>query len=128
MEEEVKKEPRKLGKGELAWYIIAGTIALLGIVFLTFGIIRDHLPVIASDNWILTSENAWLTNWSKMGYRWWGLIDIGVAVLIASIALTFYAKTGDRDSERALRRSQRINLEQATSTNEVVEVKAEDKK
>lgn len=127
-EKETENESRKLGKGELAWYIIAGIFATAGLTFLVFGILGSHLPVKASENWVLISEAAWLTNWSKMGYRYWGLILIGVATLIACIALGVYAKVGDRDKERAIRRQQRLILEaEPEAQPESVEVKAEDK-
>lgn len=113
--------PRK----ELVWYAIAVTLATLGLVFLVFGIIGSHLPVKASDNWVKNSENAWLVPWSKMGYRWWGLIILGVGLAIGIIALCVFARSGDRDSERAQRRAQRLALEDEEE--EVVEVEAEDK-
>jgi hypothetical protein len=113
--------PRK----ELVWYAIAATLATLGLVFLVFGIIGSHLPVKASDNWVKNSENAWLVPWSKMGYRWWGLIILGVGLAIGIIALCFFARSGDRDSERAQRRAQRLALEDEEE--EVVEVEAEEK-
>ena len=91
--------PRK----ELVWYAIAATLATLGLVFLVFGIIGSHLPVKASDNWVKNSENTWLVPWSKMGYRWWGLIILGVGLAIGIIALCVFARSGDRDSERAER-------------------------
>ena len=113
--------PRK----ELVWYAIAATLATLGLVFLVFGIIGSHLPVKASDNWVKNSENAWLVPWSKMGYRWWGLIILGVGLAIGIIALCVFARSGDRDSERAQRRAQRLALEDEEE--EVVEVEAEEK-
>ena len=113
--------PRK----ELVWYAIAATLATLGLVFLVFGIIGSHLPVKASDNWVKNSENTWLVPWSKMGYRWWGLIILGVGLAIGIIALCVFARSGDRDSERAQRRAQRLALEEEEE--EVVEVEAEEK-
>lgn len=113
--------PRK----ELVWYAIAATLATLGLVFLVFGIIGSHLPVKASDNWVKNSENTWLVPWSKMGYRWWGLIILGVGLAIGIIALCVFARSGDRDSERAQRRAQRLALEDEEE--EVVEVEAEEK-
>lgn len=100
----------KKNKKETAWYVFAALIGLTGIVFLVFGIVGDHFPGLYSDNWIASSENAWLTNWSHMGYRWWGIILIIAAAVIASIALTVFAKEDDRDSERMLRRQQRLAM------------------
>jgi len=132
MEENEKKTIKRgpLSGKELAWYIVAGIFATAGLTFLVFGIVGSHFPGKASDNWVIISENAWLTNWSKMGYRWWGLILIGVGTLIGCIALTVFAKVSDRDQERVIRRQQRLVLEQQVTekTAEAIEVKAEDKK
>lgn len=104
---------------ERFWYILGGFLAFAGLVFLIFGIIGDHMPVKASDNWVIYSQDMWLTNWSGMGYRYWGLILLGLGTLIAVIALTYFASSGDRDSERAARRAQRLALESEEA--EVVE-------
>ncbi|MCR5492017.1 MAG: hypothetical protein K6F32_07820 [Bacilli bacterium] len=99
---------KKLSKKEITFYVIAAVIGAIGLFSLVLGIVGEHLPVLASDNWILTSEAAWLSNWSHMGYRFWGLILIGAAVLLTCICLTVFAREGDRDTERALRRAQRL--------------------
>lgn len=100
-----------LKKKEIVCYCIAGFLAFVGLVFLVFGIVGDHLPVKASDNWILISEKAWLSNWSQIGYRYWGIILILVGAVFAAIVLTVSAKEGDRDTERAQRRAQRLAIE-----------------
>ncbi|MBO4540499.1 MAG: hypothetical protein J5736_00785 [Bacilli bacterium] len=120
---------KKLPGKELAWYIVSGSIALIGLVFLIIGIIGSHYPGKESDNWVVESENAWLTNWSNMGYRWWGLILLGVGVLLGVVCLNVFARGGDRDEERALRRQQRIALEkqaQEEAQPEVVPVESQE--
>ena len=96
---------------ERFWYVLGGFLAFAGLVFVIFGIIGDHMPVKASDNWVIYSQNMWLTNWSGMGYRYWGLILLGAGTLIAVIALVYFASSGDRDTERAARRAQRLAIE-----------------
>ena len=118
-----EKKAKKLSAKEIVWYVLAALLGALGLIFLVFAIVGDFLPVLASDNWVLQSEQTWLTNWSPMGYRYWGLILVGAGALIASIALNYFAREGDRDEERALRRAQRLALEP-----EVVDVEAEEKK
>ena len=113
---------KKIQGKELAWYIIAGIIALIGLAFVVFGIIGSHFPGKASDNWVVISENAWLKNWSKIGYRYWGIILLGIGAIIAAIALNVFARVGDRDEERALRRRQRLGEQ------ETIEVESEEKK
>lgn len=116
-----KDKKLKLPVKEIVWYSIAGFFGLVGLVFVIFGVLGSHLPLKDNGdlNWVLESENAWLVNWSKMGYRWWGLILLGVGGLIAIVSLTLFARVGDRDEERAARRAQRLALE-----NEPVEVTA----
>jgi hypothetical protein len=125
------EQPKKIAGKELACYIVAGSFTLVGLVFYIFGLIGKFYNGLASDNWVAISEQAWLTNWSKMGWKWWGLILIGIGVLIAIISLSAWAKVADRDEERNLRRQQRLVLEQnattGVSTENAVEVKTEEK-
>lgn len=121
-----EKKVRKLSGKEMAWYIIAGVLALVGLVFIVFAIIGDFLPVRASENWVAISEGAWLTNWSPLGYRYWGLILIAAGVLIAAASLNFFAREGDRDEERAARRAQRLAFDDDEPT--VIETPVEEAK
>ena len=105
-----EKKARKLSGRELAWYVVASAIALLGLIFIVFAIVGDFLPVLAEDNWVTNSESVWLTSWTPFGYRYWGLILIAAGGVIAVIALNYYAREGDKDEERALRRAQRLGL------------------
>ncbi|MBQ2070041.1 MAG: hypothetical protein II467_03835 [Bacilli bacterium] len=109
---------RKLSSKEMAWYIIAAILGFIGLVFIVFAIVGDFLPVLASENWVYVSEAAWLTNWTPLGYRYWGLILVGVGVLIAVAALNFFAREGDKDEERALRRAQRLAFQNEPIDNE----------
>ena len=102
----------KLKKKEIFWYALAGVIAVTGLVFVVFGIIGDHLPVLASDNWVRNSEKAWLIPWIHMGYRYFGIILVLIAAFVAMLSLTLFAREGDRDAERNLRRAQRLAIEQ----------------
>lgn len=102
---------RKSRKGEIIALSIGGAFIALALIFLSFGIAGDHFAGKASENWVSASEKAWLA-WSKMGYRWWGVIDLAAGALITVIALNATARTDDRDEERALRRKQRLMLEE----------------
>ena len=103
-----KKKKTSLPRKEIAWYVFDSFLAVVGLTFIVIGIVGDHLPVKSSDNWVLISEAAWLSNWSHMGYRYWGIILLAAGTLIGCTALTMFARSGDRDSERALRRAQRL--------------------
>ncbi len=120
-----KKPAKKLSVKELVWYSIAAFFGLAGLTFLIVGIVGEHLPVLASDNGILISEKAWLTSWSPLGYRYWGLILIGASALLAVVCLTLFAREGDRDSERALRRAQRLGIASEKATEVPSEPKGE---
>ncbi|MDO5330873.1 MAG: hypothetical protein Q4F15_05610 [Bacillota bacterium] len=102
-----EKSEKKISKGELAAYIVSGLLVLWGLTFLGIGIAGDHLPSLYSENWVYLSESYWLTNWSGMGYRWWGLIITLVGALVAVITLNVSARVSGKDSERANRRKQR---------------------
>ena len=54
-----------------------------------------------------------------MGYRYWGMILLGVGALIGVFFLAYFAKEGDKDAERALRRAQRLGKEVPTEVEEV---------
>ena len=107
-----EKKKTVLKKKEIFWYCLASLIGLTGLVFTVFGIIGDHLPVLSSENWIRNSENGWLVPWLGFGYRYAGIILIVAAALIAVLCLTLFAREGDRDAERNLRRAQRLAIEQ----------------
>lgn len=105
----------KIKKKEIVWYSIAGFIAFVGLFFLILGIVGENLNVLYSDNWILYSEPLWLSNWSGMGYRYWGLILFLAGSLLAIVCLSVFARETDRDSERASRRAQRLAMQNQAS-------------
>ena len=113
----MKEKTKKISKKEIVWYSIAGFIGFVGLFFLILGIVGENLPVVYSDNWILYSEPLWLSNWSGMGYRYWGLILLLAGSLLAVICLSVFARETDRDSERASRRAQRLGLEAVKEDN-----------
>lgn len=115
----MSKSNSKIKTKEMVVYTIASFIAFVGLFFLILGIVGEHLPVVYSDNWILYSEAIWLTPWSHMGYRYWGMILLGVGALIGVFFLAYFAKEGDKDAERALRRAQRLGKEVSTEVEEV---------
>ncbi len=120
--------PKKISNKELFWYVLAIIIGVLGLVSLVFGIVGEHFPGLYSDNWIAASENGWIKAWSGLGYRWWGIILIAIAVFITVVACNVFAKEGDRDVERALRRQQRLAMNKPAPAQEPVDVPTKDVK
>lgn len=110
--EEKKPFKLKISTKEFVFYLIAAIFGIWGLTFLIFGIIGSYLPVLESENWVSISEKAWLTNWSPWGYRGWGLLLMLIGCAIAFITLLVYARTSDKDVERANRRKQRLLLEE----------------
>jgi hypothetical protein len=108
-EEAETKNSKKLSKGEIFWTVLTSCLALAGLVMIVLGIVCDYLPGLASKNSILTAETAFVST-MKMSYRWFGVILISGAALIAVIYLNYYAKKSDIDEERALRRQQRLQV------------------
>ena len=123
------KSPKKISNKELTWYVIAIIIGVVGLTSLVFGIIGEHFPGLYSDNWIAAGEAGWIKAWSGLGYRWWGIILLAIAVFLAVVVGNVFAKEGDRDVERALRRQQRLAMSQQVIDNaEVTEKPAEEPK
>lgn len=117
-----KERKLQLSRKEWIVYSILLFIAFVGLVFVVIGIIGDYLPVVASKNWVRISEAAWLTNWSPLGYRYWGIVLLCGGLILFSLALVLFSRESDRDSERAQRRAKRLA---AMNQIEAEETKAE---
>jgi hypothetical protein len=109
MEEVTKTTTGKMSRGEIVWTCIAGAIGFAGLFMVVLGIVGDYLPLKASENWILLGESSF-QGVMKMNYRWFGVLLILFAALVSVIYLNYYAKKGDIDEERALRRQQRLQV------------------
>ena len=103
--EDVSKN--KLSKGEKVFIILDGILALGGLVMIVLGFIADFYPGKPEDNW---TGQAAFQNAMHLSYRWFGVILLLVAALIAVIALNGFARKNDTDNERALRRAQRLKI------------------
>ena len=123
---ETENEKSNLTKGEIVAYSFAALFLVAGLFFIILAIIGDHLPVKYDDNWIIQSSAA-VESWSKLGYRWWGLIFFSIGVLIGCISLSVFAGKSDRDTERVARRSQRLAINQASAPNGAIEATVTEK-
>ena len=103
--EDVSKN--KVSKGEKVFIVLDGILALGGLVMIVLGFIADFYPGKPEDNW---TGQAAFQNAMHLSYRWFGVILILVAALIAAIALNGFARKNDTDNERALRRAQRLKI------------------
>lgn len=97
----MKKGNRKAK--EIVWYVIAGMIALFGMVTLITGIIGEYLDSVYS---FITSIGL------GMSFQLFGSLMLILAALITLITLVVFAKRTDIAREREIKRAQRFNQEE----------------
>ena len=97
----------KNSRVEKVFIVLDGILALGGLVMIVLGFIADFYPGKPEDNW---TGQAAFQNAMHLSYRWFGVILVLVAALIAAIALNGFARKNDTDNERALRRAQRLKI------------------
>jgi hypothetical protein len=125
MEETKVKKQRKIGRWEIFWISFEGLAAFVGLFLMILGIVGDYLPVRYKYNWILQSETGWMKfSGSQITFRWFGFFFLIGAAILAVITLNYFAKAGDRNEERALRRAQRLQV-LSSSQEETPETKTE---
>lgn len=111
MEETKVKKQRKISGWEIFWICFEGLAAFVGLFLIILGIVGDYLPVLYKYNWILQSENGWMKfSGSQITFRWFGFFFLIGAAILSVITLNYFAKAGDRNEERELRRAQRLQV------------------
>ena len=103
--EDVSK--KKISGLEMAFIIVDGIIALGGLTMIVLGYIADYFPGKPEDNW--TGQASFMSA-MHISYRWFGVILLVAAAIIAAIVLNGFARKNDTDNERALRRAQRMKI------------------
>ncbi len=99
-----KQNINKIEFKELIWYFIAGVLAFGGVFMMIFGIIGHHMSGNLEQNFIKQAEKN-----IALDFRTWGIILLAAGVVIALIALVYFASKADRNNEKILRRQQRLN-------------------
>ena len=98
----------KFSKKELVGYIIAGVIALFGLVLIILGIVERNMDVVPSKNFLMQADlKVQAALGIELSFRTWGIIFMSLGVLIAVIILCVTGRKADREVERKLRRQQR---------------------
>lgn len=98
----------KFSKKELVGYIIAGIIAMFGLVLVILGIVERNMNVVPSKNFLMQADQKVQTALKiNLSFWEWGLIFMALGVIIAVIILCVCAKKADREVDRRLRRQQR---------------------
>ncbi len=90
---------KKLKVKELIGYIFAGILVFGGLGLFITSVVGYYLP---EGNGI---ESA---NWLGLGFKAWGLIALGVGLVLGLIFLLNNAKKADAEAERAAKRLARL--------------------
>lgn len=102
---------KKLKVGEIVGYVISALIGAFGLSLMITGLVGTYLPGPGSKNPVKVAEKAVIL-WSKidLGFSAWGAIFLVLGAFIALLVLLQYAKSIDREFEKAQRRAQRLGL------------------
>lgn len=115
----MSKKIGRFSRWEIFWIVLTSIIGFGGLFMLVLGLVGSFLPVLNSENWILSSQ-ATFKDATGLTYIWFGAIVIVIDAIVACIYLNYFAKRSDMDSERALRRAQRLKI--IAASEKVVEV------
>ncbi len=117
-----KNSTRKIGNWEIFWIVLSGILGIGGLFMLVLGLVGSFLPVLNDENWILLSQ-ASLEAATGLTYVWFGAIVLVLDAIIACIYLNYFAKRSDIDTERAIRRAQRLKIIAESEKVEAEEIK-----
>ncbi|MBO6280880.1 MAG: hypothetical protein J6M95_04840 [Bacilli bacterium] len=87
---------------EIVAYSILGLLGLWGLIYIALGVSCEFIK----HNSDLAIANNKL---GTLGFLYQGFIILGVAVVATTIVLLIFAKTSDRDYEKAQRRAARLS-------------------
>lgn len=111
------KRSLKLSPKEFVWYIIAGLLALWGLVYIVLGLVIDYGPLNVEQFPLRKVQQDFMA-WAGLSFFNWGLIILSIGAVLAVIVLCVFASSHDREVEKQNRRAQRkINL---NNTEEVI--------
>lgn len=114
------KKQRKISIFEIVWYAITGGVAIWGLVYVILGLVHAFYPSTLSNNPLNEANEQMIANFG-LGYLYWGLIILAIGVVAAIVVLCIYAKTTDREAEKANRRAARLAAANEASKPEVVD-------
>ena len=105
-EQGIKKERAKVFTGkQLFWFVFGVLISINAIIFLILGLINDYASLAYSP--FESPNNGMIAALSGIDFKWFGVITLILGTIIYSLALSFSAKTQEREQERVARRKQR---------------------
>ena len=100
----MKKKKLKLSLFEIIAYSALLLVGLWGLVYACLGFACEFVRYDSA----LAVANKNIKATFGLSFLWWGIIIMGIAVVIAIIILCIFAKQSDRDYEKAQRRAARI--------------------
>lgn len=113
----MKKKILKMSIFELVAYSALLLVGLWGLVYALLGFSCEFIYY-KSD---LYKANGIIHKTFGLNFLWWGLIIMGIAVVLAVILLCVFAKQSDRDFEKAQRRAARLKKSPVSEKPEVLD-------
>lgn len=105
---------------EIVWYSLTGLVGIWGLVYIVLGLFAQFYPATNGNNPLKKASDVIESNFG-LGFLYWGLIILGIAVVLAVIVLCINAKTADREVEKASRRAARLAAQVETPETNVVD-------
>lgn len=90
---------------QLFWFVLGVLITANALIFLVLGLINDYAPIAYSP--FETPNEGMKALLGGIDFKWFGVITFILGTIIYSLALSFFAKTQEREQERVARRKQR---------------------
>lgn len=120
----MSKKQLKVSPFEIVWYSLTGAVGLWGLTYVVLGLVAAFYPA-TSENNPLGKADKTIADLFGLGFLYWGLIILAIAVVAAVFVLCIYAKTTDREVEKAQRRAARLAAQNNAVVDAEVEPKAE---
>ena len=108
---------------EIVWYSLTGAVGVWGLTYVVLGLVAQFYPGTNSNNPLKKASDVIAENFG-LGFLYWGLIILGIAVVAAVAVLCINAKTADREVEKATRRAARL-AQVETPAPEVIDAEVE---
>lgn len=111
---------RKISIFEIVWYVITGGVAIWGLTYVVLGLVHAYYPSTPANNPLTEANDEMIANFG-LGFLFWGLIILAIGVISACVVLCVFAKTTDREAEKANRRAARLAAANEANKPEVID-------
>ena len=100
-QEKKKAKLKSFTPKQLFWLILGILISFNALIFLILGLINDYAPIAYSP--FEAPNNGMMAVLGGIDFKWFGVITLILGTIIYSLALSFSAKTFEREQEREAR-------------------------